>query len=56
MRAEIVLNQHDLFGVGKMQVGQFFQHLRVIADLQLEITVPKILNYEQGDRPLWVET
>jgi len=30
VRAEIVLNQHDLFGVGKMQVGEFFQHLRVI--------------------------
>ena len=30
MRAEIVLDQHDFVGVGKMQVRQFLQHLRVI--------------------------
>src|SRR5277367_5641695 len=30
MRAQVVLNQHDLLGVGKTQVGQFFEHLRVI--------------------------
>ena len=30
MRVEIVLNQHDLFGVWKMHVGQFLEHLRVI--------------------------
>ena len=30
MRAEIVLHQLDLFGAGKMHVGQFLQHLRVI--------------------------
>ena len=30
VRAEIVLDQDDFFGVGKMQVGQFLQHLRVI--------------------------
>ena len=26
MRAEIVLDQPDLFGVGKMHVGQFLEH------------------------------
>src|SRR5271154_3845966 len=30
MRAQIVLDQHDFFGVGKMLVGEFLQHLRVI--------------------------
>jgi hypothetical protein len=30
VRAEIVLDQRDLFGVGKMHVGQFLEHLRVI--------------------------
>ncbi len=30
MRAEIVLDQSDLFGVGKMHVGQFLEHLCVI--------------------------
>src|SRR5271165_5881291 len=30
MRAEIVLHQPDLFGVGKTHVGQFIEHLRVI--------------------------
>ena len=30
MRAEIVLDQHNLFGAGKMRIRQFFQHLSVI--------------------------
>ena len=30
MRAEIVLDQPDLSGVGKMHVGQFLEHLCVI--------------------------
>src|SRR5271155_4791778 len=30
MRAQIVLDQHDFFGVGKMLVGKFLQHLCVI--------------------------
>src|SRR5271157_1618515 len=30
VRAQIVLDQPDLFGVGKMHVGQFLEHLRVI--------------------------
>ena len=30
MRAQIVLDQPDLVGVGKMHVGQFLEHLRVI--------------------------
>src|ERR1700689_1717762 len=30
VRAEIVLDQRDLFGIGKMHVGQFLEHLRVI--------------------------
>ena len=30
MRAEIVLNEDNLLGVGKLHVGQFLQHPRVI--------------------------
>src|ERR1700691_955403 len=30
MRVQVVLNQYDLFGVGKMHVGQFLEHLCVI--------------------------
>ena len=30
MRAEIVLHQLDLFGAGKMHVGQFLEHMGVI--------------------------
>ena len=30
MRAQVVLNQHDLFGVGKMRVRQLLEHLRVV--------------------------
>src|ERR1035441_8460168 len=30
MRAEIVLYQLDLFGAGKMHIGQLLEHLRVI--------------------------
>jgi hypothetical protein len=30
MRAEIVLHEDNLLGVGKLHVGQFLQHLRVI--------------------------
>src|SRR5258708_7888267 len=30
VRAEIVLDQHDFFGAGKMYVGQLLEHLRVI--------------------------
>ena len=27
MRVQVVLNQYGLFGVGKMHVGQFLEHL-----------------------------
>ena len=30
MGAEIVLDQHNLLGAGKMRIRQFFQHLSVI--------------------------
>ena len=30
MRAQIVFDQRDLLSVGKMYVGQFLEHLRVI--------------------------
>ena len=30
MRAEIILDQHDFFGAGKVHVGQFLEQLRVI--------------------------
>ena len=51
MGVDIVLDEHDLFGVGEVRVGEVFQRLRVIEGLAMvgHLDVTPVLNAELDD-------